>query len=297
MEVERFWKFKRFTWPVLFFYINRYMTILGHMPVMVETFWRSTSPRKLEICQYLRSYHQFFILCIQAYIAVLLVMRIYALYGRSRRVLALYVCIFIAGIVVGAWSVWEGRDDTENAVYIMPVGCPVVILRQKAMRLATAWCMMLIFDTVVFSMTVWKSMKMYRTLSLRLNNSPSILTIMLRDGSLYFGAMMASNIANVLTLSYGTAFTKGVMATLTNIVSSILISRLMFNLRDPRLASQLTVPDKLTTIAFQYGGAPALSVEDVDWLSRDLSTREGPNEEENDLAFEESDRTPSQPNV
>lgn len=49
MEVERFWSTKRFTWVTLFFYLNRYFTLFGQLPVVIEYFWYSTANNKIEV--------------------------------------------------------------------------------------------------------------------------------------------------------------------------------------------------------------------------------------------------------
>jgi hypothetical protein len=40
MEVERFWP-QRFSWASCFFYLNRYLSLLGHIPVTMEYFLQS----------------------------------------------------------------------------------------------------------------------------------------------------------------------------------------------------------------------------------------------------------------
>lgn len=46
MEVERFWNTGRFTWAALFFHLNRYFSLFGHIPVVVEFFFYSTADNK-----------------------------------------------------------------------------------------------------------------------------------------------------------------------------------------------------------------------------------------------------------
>jgi len=49
-EVERFWSgAKRPTWAIAFFFATRYVTLFGHIPVMFEYFWYSTSPDKSQM--------------------------------------------------------------------------------------------------------------------------------------------------------------------------------------------------------------------------------------------------------
>lgn len=41
MEVDRFWSRKGYTWTSFMFYLNRYSTLLAHIPVLMEYFWVS----------------------------------------------------------------------------------------------------------------------------------------------------------------------------------------------------------------------------------------------------------------
>lgn len=44
MEVERFWPLKGFSWAPLLFYVNRYTSLLAHVPVIVEYFLTTSNP-------------------------------------------------------------------------------------------------------------------------------------------------------------------------------------------------------------------------------------------------------------
>jgi hypothetical protein len=39
MEIQRFWIRGSFTWATFFFFLNRYLAFLGHIPVIVQSFW------------------------------------------------------------------------------------------------------------------------------------------------------------------------------------------------------------------------------------------------------------------
>jgi hypothetical protein len=45
MEVERFWSLRTFTCASFFFFLNRYISVIGHIPVAIEFFW--TTPNTL----------------------------------------------------------------------------------------------------------------------------------------------------------------------------------------------------------------------------------------------------------
>ncbi|KAF8072078.1 hypothetical protein FPV67DRAFT_1483845 [Lyophyllum atratum] len=75
----------------------------------------------------------------------------------------------------------------------MKIGCVPPIDRADAKRLASAWTGMLLFDILIFSMTVYKSLR----------RSPArdrtLLHILLRDGAIYFGIMAIVGLANILS--------------------------------------------------------------------------------------------------
>ncbi|GLB38979.1 hypothetical protein LshimejAT787_0601410 [Lyophyllum shimeji] len=232
-EVERFWSVaKRPTWAIVFFFANRYITLLGHVPVMIEYFWYSTAPDKP---------------LMSILVSTLIIMRMYALYDRSRRVLALYLTVACAAAIVAVWTILTSKAK-ERALqppeYFIAQGCNVTLSKVSARYLGGAWGGMLVFDTFVFAGTVYKSF------TLRRIHGVGLITLLLRDGSVYFGVIIASNIANILTFIYGDTFTRGVCTTFTNIISSLMITRLMLNLRNPRLLGSAH-PTSITTAAFR----------------------------------------------
>ncbi|KAG7448380.1 uncharacterized protein BT62DRAFT_702350 [Guyanagaster necrorhizus] len=223
MEVSRFWVHGAFSWAAFFFYLNRYLGIFGHVPVVVEYFWTGYPPNKVQ------TYHQYFVIIVQIVVAVMLIMRTYALYDRSRKILVIQICVTLTAIGLGAYAVASGKKSSpdETPADITPfIGCSTSLTRDSAMRLGTAWCGMLVFDIMVFTLTLHKALKLQQT------GGVSLLTLLLRDGSVYFGVIIASNLANILTFF---ALIRGVVTTFTNVISSTMLSRLMLNIRDPKL--------------------------------------------------------------
>lgn len=58
-EIERFWNRDAFTWTSLFFFMNRYLVLLGNIPVMFQSFWapRDLSDKILVSPGRIRFYH------------------------------------------------------------------------------------------------------------------------------------------------------------------------------------------------------------------------------------------------
>ena len=48
-EVERCWVVRRLNWSLGFFYLNRYLTLLGYIPIMLEYLWSTSTPKDTEV--------------------------------------------------------------------------------------------------------------------------------------------------------------------------------------------------------------------------------------------------------
>lgn len=48
-EVERCWGSGRLSWALGLFYLNRYLVLFGHVPIMYEYFWESSDQSKAEV--------------------------------------------------------------------------------------------------------------------------------------------------------------------------------------------------------------------------------------------------------
>lgn len=234
-EVESCWV-AQLSWGLGFFYLNRYLVVFGHVPIMLEFFWSTSYHNKSEICRRLQSFHQYLAIAIQVVVACMLIMRMYALYERSRKVLALYIVVAGAILAVACWAMLGGKKEKPRDVDLQRhIGCASNLSRDKAVRFGTAWAGMLVFDSLVFCMTLYQAIILPRP------NGVNILDILLRDGAIYFAVMVASNLANVLTFMLGGSFTRGSVTTFANIISSVMISRLMLNLRRPRTPILATI--------------------------------------------------------
>ncbi|KAJ7917202.1 hypothetical protein B0H13DRAFT_1608528, partial [Mycena leptocephala] len=228
-EVSRYWGL-HFTWPNILFFANRYGTLLGNIPVVMEYFWsKNSSPEKIRVSVPL----------------AMLVLRTYALYERSKRVLAMMLTVVVGAVAVGLWSVLTGMSVDESTDLPVYFGCNHPISREHGLSLAASWAGVAVFDCMIFLLTL------YKVFSRRRQNGPELLTVLLRDGkeifaapdlpnglpgSIYFGVMVVSNVSNILMFILGTPYTRGIATSFTNIISSVMISRLMLNLRDPALS-------------------------------------------------------------
>ncbi|EIW77318.1 hypothetical protein CONPUDRAFT_109867 [Coniophora puteana RWD-64-598 SS2] len=244
-EVDRYWMRPKLSWAALLFFSNRYLTPLGHVPIVMETLMQSAIPTS--VCQRMGMYNQAIIVIIQLIGGVVMATRVYAMYDRCRRILALMVSVAAIALTIGIWAI---LTDGSVAPHVPPPpsgrGCILPVSGASAARLSIAWGGQTIFDALIFGLTVWQSWKMH------VPGSKRICGILLRDGALYFCIITLTNVANILTLMLADDNTRANCTTLTNIICSMMISRLMLNLRDPKLAFTTAA---FTDAAFTSGAA------------------------------------------
>ncbi|KAH9887022.1 hypothetical protein C8Q73DRAFT_795045 [Cubamyces lactineus] len=238
LEVERYWKGGR-SWASVFFFLNRYMSVLSHIPVVVEFFLAMPEPAAGRHrvtyddrrCRKLQLYHQILAALTQCIVGVLLMLRTYALYNRSRKVVYLLTSICTLGGAVSVWAIVSVRglhvsSFQDVAIY---TGCDLTLTEKQGYYLAAAWSSILVFDATIFVLTLVQALRVGRTWS------HSLFYVMLRDGTIYFGMLVICYLSNILTYILAEPVYKGVSTTMTNVISSTLITRLMLNIRDPKL--------------------------------------------------------------
>jgi len=240
-EVERFWTQRRFSWASLFFYLNRYISLFGHVPIIMEQFWDVRTPNSTAICSILASYHEYLAVTVQVIVGVLLIMRIYALYDRSLKVLLLFLACALAVFISGIWSVFSEHSSDGATVHQQPT-CIPPLGHSEAIRFAALWTALLALDLLVFGMTWYKAVTWYKVMSLSTSGvRRPLFHILLRDGTVYFGIMAIASLVNIISFFVLGDYGRGLVTTLANIISSTMMSRLMLNLRDPKLDSIISV--------------------------------------------------------
>ncbi|EED78088.1 predicted protein [Postia placenta Mad-698-R] len=197
MEIDNLWKAQhKVSWTSILFILNRYFAVAGQIPIALEYF-ADMSPQL---------FHQAFSVATQVTVSA-----------------------YSMGAIAGIWSVTASNTTGGPRTDYVPTStCNALLTIRQADYLIAPWGAMLIFDTMIFLLTLCKTIRLLHLAP----RTGTLLQIFLRDGIIYFGALVIVNVANiVIFLDY----TRGMVSTLTNVMSSVLISRLMLNLRDPGL--------------------------------------------------------------
>ncbi|KAJ7135774.1 hypothetical protein C8R44DRAFT_768986 [Mycena epipterygia] len=238
-EVARYWG-TPLVWGTVLFYINRYSALIGTIPVVVEYLLTTTDPSKVKVCDGLQSYHKYFALLSQILVSIMLITRTYALYERNKIVLACMISVTLGAIAFALWILLSGNDSDTLSPHLQAFGCPSPSSHASNLRAAAAWGGMLVFDVMIFALTLHKALR-YGT------RGGNLFSLLIRDGALYFGIMITSNACNIGTYTMGGPLISGSATTVTNALSSVMISRLMLNLRDPAIRQRTRTTRDTTT--------------------------------------------------
>ncbi|KAJ7773876.1 hypothetical protein B0H16DRAFT_1880398 [Mycena metata] len=223
-EVHFFWRSRRST-SGYWFYVNRYVGFFAGIPVAVLPFL----PLSTENCTRYTFLRQVALVVMQSIASIIMVIRVYALFGRSRRVLLFLVTLGLGVVVVGSYSLFgqkvNRRDDLK--------GCHFELSSHTAYRIAAGWEALFLLDSIIFGLTIYNAyINRKRTVSndLRLNTSLSLHQVIIRDGALYFGMVALANLANISTYYLPGLLLPGTFATFANAITVTMVSRLMLNL-------------------------------------------------------------------
>ncbi|TBU29023.1 hypothetical protein BD311DRAFT_661932 [Dichomitus squalens] len=251
-EIEHFWRRASISPISVLFVFNRYLGLLGPLPILVEYFV-ILSP-SVSDCRELQSYHQCYAIVGQIVVALVLLLRTYALYNRSWQALvglsALTAVLLVTTLVAEFMKTTTVTSSTGLEV-LFDV-CDLSLTHEQCVhsRRSVGWMANLCLDTTIFALTLVRTVKMRRSY---LHHEPlrtlfrdgegctacaaprGSLTLDLRGGAIYYGVLVAVGVANLVTFVQFDDRNHGVATTLGNALSSTLVSRICLNLWDRRL--------------------------------------------------------------
>ncbi|KAI0087269.1 hypothetical protein BDY19DRAFT_907474 [Irpex rosettiformis] len=246
-EVVTMWgrKFRAATW---LFLLNRYLTITyallltaadqarGHNSCLVNTRLFQTFSRMVTVV-----------------FALFSSLRIYAIWNRSTYVFALIFVINIAPIGTNIYIHVKETVDYE----VFPWGCVCItrslISTKVHVDLVRVTRVAVMFgDAVVLLLTWWKTMSIRKEASLA-RIKVKLTTLLIRDGTLFFVTLLAFNLLRAVLIE--TTEVPGYMMAPVNVITSILISRFMLDLREigHDVRDPMDIPF-ITALAMREGG-------------------------------------------
>ncbi|KIK56911.1 hypothetical protein GYMLUDRAFT_247444 [Collybiopsis luxurians FD-317 M1] len=184
-------------------------------------------------------------------IIVLFVIRVTALYGGSRPVKVFLSIMGMCSIFNAAVQLYlvdrqsVADVDSKPLPVLEQIGNEPIMTISQGHFFAYIWAGVFAFDLCVFCLTLRKI--------LGLSKYERLLALIMRDGLVYFGIISIMTLANILMFVFGPALLKVILSIGSIVLSSILLSRMMLNLREHEYSNHFsTVPSQLSGLVFTH---------------------------------------------
>lgn len=220
-EMELIWfqpKYNIMTW---LWALNRYVLPLGYIVVVASFHMRWDD----DVCDRYVLYPEAMKLVATIAIGVIFILRVRAIFARDRFITAFVWALLAAQIALKIWAF------TDGVRLVLPdelVGC--ILVGRNQTRIAFTWIAELIFDTVIFALTLYKTLRIYHV-QLGKRKPLSLFVLIVRDGIIYFGVIFAANLANVLVFMLAEEGVRSINASFSTLITSLMVSRLILNLK------------------------------------------------------------------
>ncbi|RPD65341.1 hypothetical protein L226DRAFT_531073 [Lentinus tigrinus ALCF2SS1-7] len=235
-EVERIWK-QRFTGATVLWFLNRYLSPLGYIVIIVafhDPSWSKTA------CQRYVLYPEILKIFTATAVGVIFILRLYSIYSKSRAVLYGFSMLLVTELAVKIWAF------TDGVMLQLPpgfVGCILTGRSSPGDRIIYTWVAELVFDSAVFFATLYRTIQLYRRTII--GEALSLITVIMRDGIMYFAAIFVSNLVTVLIFVFAPNDLKVINASFSTLITSLMVSRLMLNLRGEVMKRSAVVSNSL----------------------------------------------------
>lgn len=232
-EVELIWSTK-WTFPKVLYLISRYSPFLD---TVIDVYDYLTPNPDPHMCHITYSIGSVLTMVGIAISELILILRTYALYDRSRKFFYFFGFLWVSGTGVASWAVavfvqsivFERRADPKVAGCYMAVVNPVVFI-----------CFMALFivETFVVGFTLWKGFRIWRQVRMS-----SLLATFYKDSILFYLAIFPLTIGNIIVFLTAPDELLDLLDTMTRVFHSIFACRILLHLRsaaNSRLLSSTT---------------------------------------------------------
>ncbi|EIN06186.1 hypothetical protein PUNSTDRAFT_54461 [Punctularia strigosozonata HHB-11173 SS5] len=219
-EVDAIWKQPRSLASILFF-INRYYSLLEIFAVALISFNSAWSGK---VCSHFVRFQGAGSLAGVIVGEALMILRVYALYGSCYWILlplSLFLCVQLA---LTSAALAQGIPTP------VPMGC---YLSGRTSFFSVTWLAPLVMDSVIFALTLWRLRDYLRRKSVN-----GAIALCLRDGLGYFLIVFAINLVNTVLFLHARPSRKALFAPVSQIITSIVVSRLVLNLKQLDVTSE-----------------------------------------------------------
>ncbi|KZW02323.1 hypothetical protein EXIGLDRAFT_735783 [Exidia glandulosa HHB12029] len=234
--------------PLIYlFIILRYFAPIGYT-VQLCSYFISPNVWTPEICARYVVFEGCMTVSALGIVALMMMIRVYALYGRSYKILAFLMSLFILQFVVQGWLLSSAIPVKHDPIVLQGLGvagCSMLFSPSVgAWATASAW-LPVVYDAIIFALTAYKTAHVLRRRNLRNRNlaGPAqgewIMKTLLRDGSLYFFVILISNVPLMIMIGVAPDGIKNVAAQWEFLITVTMMSRITLSLRREDIAWQI----------------------------------------------------------
>jgi len=234
-EVELIWKGTKGPLVYLFFLI-RYLIPLSFIVNLWAYF--STSWTHLSCSHFVRFEGAMTMIGISI-VAMMMFLRIRALYRRVLAVQAVVIAILLTFIGVNSWLLTRGIPVHHSSPFVE--SCTMIFDPRLPgpITSSTAW-LPLLYDSVVVALTLFRTVRGIYTKS-----AGQILHVMLREGLLYYGVICAVTLTLTIMIESASPSVRNITAQLELCLTVTMMSRITLHLK--RFAHRSTTIDSYDT--------------------------------------------------
>jgi len=247
-EVERIWK-QRISVASFLFLFNRYGTPIQFI-ILLDAFHDPHWTKK--VCNKFVIFEGAATVTLMSVGQLIMILRVFAVYERNRYIFAFLITLWFLQVVISAVGLHTGFAVP------LPTGLTGCILTGKSALFPSLWIAPLITDSAIFFLTIYRTKRYLRFY--HKSASPTI-TVLIRDGALYFLLIFLANLMNTLIYFLAEPDLKAIGASFSQLLTSTMISRLVLNLRSASSSHTRHTSDKSqqyrTGITFVHSSHPS----------------------------------------
>lgn len=221
-EVSFMWS-RKFAWSRALYMICRYWTLVN---LILDNAVMAASKPSLKLCFI---WYQWFIAAgIPTVIVtgIILLLRIYAMYGCNRKLLYVLLVLFIARCITELVLLFMTGSRMQS-VPLPPgyVGCFGV--NSEPFKYAY-WIPTITFESILFLLAIYKSIEIARENT----TTPNLMYILIRDSVIFYGGMFAVVMTNCLVWAVGRPTLFSAFPSTLFSIGSILACRMLLNVQE-----------------------------------------------------------------
>jgi len=242
-EVDLIWR-QRLTVGKALYLASRYMAFIDVSLMLLYLFDSHLEPK---ICHRLYVTTTYFTLVGACTAELVLLIRIYAIWKQSMRILAFLTFISLTLFVTSILNL--NIHNNIKTLIFLPSPVPIIIpcfLPKAQIRAFVDFGCLVVMDLTILVLTTWGCFKIWKE-----NASSPLIVTFYRDGVLYFICLFAVSLANVVVFILGDPEQQGILVELQRVLHSVLSARIILNLRKFVVVTGVDEgPKDLTTAIF-----------------------------------------------